>query len=301
MNHEDTSFLAACTSEEGHFLCAKEKDGNTESGQIETSFHVYNRSRWGTFSTIVPWAALSLATVEPPPGEKRLIVGVGPHGQLWECLTKPSEETVSRMTSGNRAFLARRLSTVGNTIFAVGMSRRVFARTQQSQWMECGPADPVPGDEAIGFNDMVGSSVDDLYAFGWQGEIYRRQMQTWSRIDSPVSTHFRSAFMASDGTVFAVGYGGTLVRGRDSRWQVIDTGLVDNLQDVCVHGEDVIVCNDYRLFRLTRDGLVPDDRFASEADRPSTCLHLVPGPQGLFSVGPKDLILFADGLWTRIV
>lgn len=301
MNHVGSSFLCGYAAQTGHLFVAKEQDENADAGVTRSNFFVMNGDKWGIFPETAPWIAQSIASLEAPAGDKKLIVGLGPHGQVWQCVVKPSVATLGELPAAKSRFLARRLSAIDNSLFAVGMSRRVFTRTYDTGWTECSPTDDVPGDIAIGFNDLVGMHVEDLYAVGWRGEIYRRVNGRWRAIDSPVSSHLRSAFMTDSGDVYAVGYDGIMVRGSEDTWSQIETGRRENLQDVCEFDGTVFACSDFRILRLESSGLVADDRFLDQSDVPATCLHLVPSPQGLYSIGPKDLFIFRDGVWRRIV
>jgi hypothetical protein len=302
MEHADSSFLCGCGSVTGHLFFAKEQDGNADVGVARSDFFVMNQGKWGIFPETVPWPAISMATLEPLGNQRRLLVGIGPHGQTWECLVKPSEAKISEIAAKRGKFLARRLSTIGSSIFAAGMGRSVHSRTYDTAWKSVGPTDQIPQGTAVGFNDIVGTSEQNIYAVGWGGEIYHSNSIGWRRIESPVSSHLRSAHMTEEGMVYAVGYKGTLVRGSGDTWESVETQRSENLQDVCVYGGTVYVVSDFKILTLTKDGLVPDDRFENVADRPASCLHLISSPQGLFSMGPKDLVHLSDGgVWRRVV
>jgi len=91
-----------------------------------------------------------------------------------------------------------------------------------------------------------------------------------------------------------------MVRGRHGSWEVVDTGIDMNLQDVCFFGGEIFVSTDFYVYRLTDAGLKPD-LVEESADRATTCLKLIPArPDVLYSVGPQDIFERRAGTWRRL-
>jgi hypothetical protein len=179
----------------------------------------------------------------------------------------------------------------------------VLRRESEGTWRDFGPG-PSKGDpDVIGFEDLGGYGPDEMYAVGWGGEIWWCDRGRWRRVDSPTSANLRALYCADD-AVYIVGHNGTMLRGRHDSWQVMDTGRREKLMDVSVYGDKIQVCTDFRLLKWSDTGLVNDTDFADAADVPATCLYLLnapDAPQGLISLGQKDVFRRQSGPWARLV
>jgi hypothetical protein len=301
MNHEVSTFLSGCAPFMGYIFFSKELDELATAGQPNSSFFNFDEedveAQFRQFNGGVGWPAISMATIKPR-DQERLLVAVGPNGDYWELEPGTLNKTVDRITDfcGN----LRALSVVNDVIYACGMGRVVLQRQGPGEWASIGP-DALEGDpDIVGFEDIGGYSADEMYAVGWGGEIWWRDHGKWRRIDSPKSVNLRALYCAEDEYVYVVGRDGTMLRGRRDMWSVIDTGRTENLVDVAFYEGTVYVTTDFRILKLTDRGLVNDSDFAS-ADRPRTCLYLLRAPDGLVSLGTKDLFRRNGGPWSRLV
>ncbi len=300
MDHDGSSFVSGFAVNAQLLLSAKMRDEETDRGDLASNFFVMNGDDWGILPETAPWAAQALAVLEPVLGGRRLLVGVGPRGELWEARTKPYDGGLGRLAEG--VVLVRNLSVVEGAVYAVGLARAVYRRGFDTPWEAIGPGGPGPDEGVVGFTDLTGPSARELYAVGLGGELQRCVDGAWSRLDSPVTQHLRAACTAPDGSVYAVGYDGAMVHGRGERWRRLDTGRAEVLHDVVCHDGAVYVSTDFALLELRGEALVPVERFADPDDRPSTCLHLLPAVDGgLFSMGPKDLFRLGPEGWSRLV
>ena len=297
MNHEGSIFHCGCAVSAVVLFFAKEVEDMARKGGANSSFLALNRGDWLMYDESGAWPAIAMATIKPDGGQ-RIVVAVGPSGQYWEVAPLSMQESMGRITGANQSI--RGVRAVGDLLYLVGMGRLVMERLGIGQWREMGPQDKrVPG-QVIGFEDIAGFSGNELYAVGWQGEIWWRDKGRWRQVDSPISANLNAIVCASDGSAYIVGDGGVMLSGRHETWRVIDTGRPENLMGVGVFKQQVYVVTDFRILRLEQDKLVPDDNFAEE-DRPSSCLHLLESPDAIFSMGPSDLFRLTDGPWERLV
>ena len=228
-------------------------------------------------------------------------MALGTPGQYFEVEPATADEHVG--TIAGLKVLTRRVAAIGGVIFAAGMGRSVIRRVDRGNWVEFGPGTTdADRDRVVGFEGIAGFSAKDIYVAGWCGEIWRWFQGAWRQIDSPTNANLNAVACGADGMVFAVGDNGSMVRGAGDRWDVVDTGRPENLQDVTAFKGEVFVVTDYRILRLGPTGLVEEDRFA-DGDNPGTCLHLLAADDGsgVLSMGPKDLFAFSGGVWRRIV
>ena len=91
-----------------------------------------------------------------------------------------------------------------------------------------------------------------------------------------------------------------LLRGRGDVWRALASGRDEALRDVADFSGERFVVTDFRILRLEGERLVLEDRFDGDA-RPTSCLKLLVGADGLFSMGPKDLYVFRDGRWRSMI
>jgi hypothetical protein len=299
MDHTGSSFLSGTAVCNYLLLAAKERDDNAAKRLVRTNFFVLRKGSWEIFKESGAWTAIAMATFKRG-SDRRVIVAAGPSGEIWECRMTPMEESTGALSADDTVII-RNLSVVEDTIYAVGMSRRVFRRDAPHSWTPVGPNAPVPQDTVAGFNDLAAASASEMYAVGWEGEIWLYDGKNWSQIDSPVSAHLRAACYAHDERIYAVGYNGTMVRGRRDHWEIIDTRRPENLMDVCAFDGKIYVVTDFEILVLTEEGLVPAQNFEDPDDLPATCLHLLAAPDGVFSMGPKDVFLLIKDTWQRVV
>lgn len=119
-----------------------------------------------------------------------------------------------------------------------------------------------------------------MYTVGWGGEILRTDGRRWQHVHSPVSAALRAACVAPDGMVYAVGYDGTMVRGRGDSWSVIETGRKGVFLDVCSFRSDVFVATSLDVLKLGPSGLEPVTDFDDPEDRPTGCVGLCAAADG---------------------
>jgi hypothetical protein len=281
---------------------AKERDELARADQPNTTFFCYDTDDdpepFSRFRKMVAWPAVSMATWRVDDDARR-VVAIGPNGNHWELNADDMSEQ-SGAIAGFQGHL-RRLALVGGQLYACGMGRVLLRRVSSGDWTSLGPG-ALPGDpKVVGFEAVAGTSEDEMYAVGWGGEIWWCDKGHWRRVDSPTSQILSALCRGPGGDLYAVGHDGVMVHGRHDQWALVDTGRGDNLRDVACIGGDVFVVTDFRLLKLAAAGLVDETDFADPDDRPATCLHLLPLPEGLVSLGTKDLFIRNAGPWKRLV
>lgn len=292
-----TSFLAGCPGTQTALFFAKEIDHRSAQGLQNSTFVAVNAQGWTQYSLDVGWACIAIATIKPADGA-RTVVAIGAHGHWWEVQPATADQNTGQI-EGVRYHL-RSLRAIGSTVYAVGMDRTVQQRLGPGRWQPMGPQRPDKSEGIVGFEDIDGFGEDEMYAVGWQGEIWRCLAGRWSRIDSPVSANLYAVCCASDGMVYAVGTAGTMLKGRGETWEIIDTGRDAELMDVSEHNGQIYVATNFTILKLIDGKLVAETDFADD-DRPRECLSLERGPGVLLSIASKDVFRRTDGSWTRIL
>jgi hypothetical protein len=189
---------------------------------------------------------------------------------------------------------------IGENVYVVGMDRQAYRRDGANAWsavdkgLESTEEDgPVVGLEAIdGFNET------DIYAVGWEGEVWGFDGGRWHRIDSPTSSVLVDVICGGDGNVYACGRNGLLVIGRNDQWRVHEQeNFTEDLWSVAWFNDRLYAASMEKVFELQGDRLVTVDM---GLDRAKTCYDLAVGSGRMWSIGAKDVMSFDGERWSRI-
>jgi hypothetical protein len=194
----------------------------------------------------------------------------------------------------------RGVRTIGQHVYVVGMNRQAWRRDDAHQWTSIDQAArPADGSkEVVGFEAVDGFAESDIYAVGWNGEIWHYDGSGWHQKQSPTNIVLTRVQCAGNGVVYASGRKGLLLKGRDDSWEVIDhQSMIDDIWDLAWYQEKLYLSTMYGLFTLDQDKLLPVD-FGE--DSPNSCYHLSAADGVLWSIGGKDIMAFDGNSWTRI-
>ncbi|MFC3147560.1 WD40/YVTN/BNR-like repeat-containing protein [Piscinibacterium candidicorallinum] len=303
----ELEFVCGCAAYADLFFCVKAQPNASQAiakGGFPFSFHGFDEQedeKWVRYTRVFNWPAQAVASFKPGGGD-RVVVALGPHGEVYEIQTTDSSESTS-VIPGSPRFLGRNLAVANETAFALGMGRCIARWDGPQTWTRIDPDLPADDDKATGFNDLVVASPGEMYTLGWSGEIFRTDGVRWQAVDSPVSAALRAACVGADGLVYAAGYDGTMIRGRGDDWSIIETDRKGVFLDICTLGQDVFVSTAFEVFKLTEGGLVAVSEFADPDDRPRSCTGLSAATDGscVFWMGGSDLFRFDGALWQRVV
>jgi hypothetical protein len=120
----------------------------------------------------------------------------------------------------------------------------------------------------------------------------------WQQLQSPTNLILTDVCCAEDGNVYACGQAGTLLRGRNDTWDVIDHGATteDFWSVVWIHGA-LYLSTMLGIFVLRDDAL---QMINMGDDHASTYYHLSAADDVLWSIGAKDLMAFDGTTWSRV-
>jgi hypothetical protein len=261
-------------------------------------FVQWDPTGWGDGGQ-VKWRAAGVCVVKRPSEQ---LCAVGEFGNVLLLGSGDRhEEVIGTLSSSPRdRGPLRGVRLVGDRVYVVGMDRQVYRRDATSGWSELdnGAKPPEENDETVGFEAVDGFSETDIYAVGWEGEVWSFDGQQWSQRNSPVNIVLLDVCCAEDGLVYACARNGVLIRGRADALEVVDLkGFKDDIWS--------LVWFDGRLFLATMDNLYTLGKSGLQTvnlgkDRPKTCYDLVTGAGMLWSVGAKDVVSFDGRRWTRI-
>lgn len=113
---------------------------------------------------------------------------------------------------------------IGQHAYVAGMRRMVYrcdaprVWTRIDQGVRCGPNDQT----SAGFMAIHGFDEKEIYAGGWEGEIWQYDGKKWRKREIPTNLAFFTVLCAPDGNVYAAGQRGTLFVGRQDRWTLLE-------------------------------------------------------------------------------
>jgi hypothetical protein len=236
------------------------------------------------------WNAVAICVAEKP---TKKMVAVGEDGDVVTYTGgKLSEELIDP-----RPAVLRGIGVVDGIPFACGMKRQVYRRIGESSWL--GMHAPAPGaGENAGFEAIGGFTGNEIYAVGWNGEIWQWDGVNWINHSSPTNLILTGVWCGADEQVYICGQHGTLIRGRYAAWEVVDLeDMIDDLWDLYWFNDRLYVATMTMLYTFADDHLDP---VIFGADRPRTCYRLTAAEGVLWSVGSDDVFSFDGAQWTRV-
>jgi hypothetical protein len=112
--------------------------------------------------------------------------------------------------------------------------------------------------DVCGFFALGGLDESEIYAAGFNGEIWTRRDDKWTREVSPTNVALKAMAVRADGQVCIAGLVGVVVFGRAGRFRAIKhSASRRNFHDVTVFQDKFYLSNDDGVFRLDEasDGL----------------------------------------------
>jgi hypothetical protein len=190
-----------------------------------------------------------------------------------------------------------RIRAIGEDVVACGMSGQLFSNAGGS-WQ---PIDQgLLGADGLDFEDIDGTSLQDLYAVGIGGIMFHYDGRAWKQLDSPTNRPLSNVRCRSSQEVFVCGNSGTFFKGSASQgWQMLtDDEVRQNFWGMDLYQGKVYLA--YAGGLLVHDGnaFSPVDFGLPEKIE----CHRVHSADGiLWSIG-IDHLAFYDGTgWRRVI
>jgi hypothetical protein len=201
----------------------------------------------------------------------------------------------------------REIRAIGKSVYVCGMGRTVYRSTAGGAWDRIDQGVRVPeGDESdAGFNTIHGFDEREIYAAGWEGEIWSFDGKQWTALPSPTNLALLRMVCAPDGIVYMGAQAGTLVVGRGSNWKVIQLEDTDrDVTGVCYFKNNLYAATTDTLYKVqgtTVTPVVPDG--GKKKIKLATGMsfgYLDCNEDVIWSVGQQMAVYSSDGvLWTE--
>ncbi len=237
------------------------------------------------------WDSTAIAVARLP-APKLVIVGEDGDVTVYLGDRKSVDESIKPAPK-----MIRNAKGIEGYVYACGMRRQVYKRTGEKQWVAMNAPAPKSADEAVGFEAIDGYSGDEIYAAGWEGEIWQFDGKKWH--DRSTATNLvLTCVCCAPNKVYVGGQKGTLFRGRADSFDRIDfkDGFDRDIWDLCWYNDRLYVATITGLYTLEGDTLVDVDFGAGGTPM---CYSLSTAEGVLWSVGRDDVASFDGKKWQR--
>lgn len=216
-------------------------------------------------------------------------------GNISEEIIDPSDEGPSDL------LLMRKLISVSNELFAVGMARRAYRRDSNGIWFKIDDTCFVRRQDrtsATGFND-VAAYGDGLLAVGYKGEIWRYDGKGWHSEPSPTNVTLTCVAVSDEAGAVIAGLGGLLIKGTSGAWsEVVHQERTGDFWGAVSFKGSVYLSSREGVFKLTGNQLT---RVQIDAHSKHTTAYVSATSDAIWSVGPSDIYSSGDGIsWNKM-
>lgn len=291
----DSSFLS-CAFFERDIAAVVMKDDDSINNDMPFSYiTIYYKGEWDDGGG-TQWDTIGAATTMFP---SRQFVIISPQGNalLLGGGDRHEEQIQDGEINPQQFGMLREVRRIGQKAFACGMKRQVYRRDNRDVWT-CLTKDIMNDKGVYGFESIDGFSESDIYAVGWEGEIWHFNGSQWSKKDSPTNNILVDVCCAGDGKVYAYARGGKLIIGRDDQWDVVNLEVPADLWSLAWFQGKLYASSSRDIFVFDGTAMVP---IKIEGDFPRSCQYLsVHNDEVMWSIGSKDIFSFDGATWTRI-
>lgn len=201
-----------------------------------------------------------------------------------------------------QAGVVERLKKIQNTTFAVhGFKQGISQHIQGNEWKLVHQYSGVPNDYKtldklkLGFEDLDGFNLNDMYAVGGRGDVMHFDGNTWEKIAFPSNQYLTNVCCAGDGWVYISGQGGAIFKGKKNSWkQIIESHSALDHRDLVWYRDRLYCTNDYGFWQIKDDQL-------SQVDVPAEiticCGHLSVADDVMLLGGIYGIAAYEDDQW----
>lgn len=289
------SFMHGSIQDAQVLRVAAQIDEITDSGADESEVMMYNLSTRKWLSRNIEFRVIALATQQ---GKSPTLIAMGLGGEVmagnaqgaWEEHVNDTED--GPMRRGN----IRTVTTVGQTVYATGMSRQIYRREGKGRWVRAddGLVQPRGMLQVSGLNAVDGSGSGDLVAVGFLGEIWECRQNVWRPMDSPTNLILHDVKVIGHTLTVACGQEGTLLAYRGTAWEPLEHQATEADIWSLDHFEDQVFFAAEDGLYVTRSGSpLQKVHVGARSDSPFRRVHCRAGL--ILAVGTKAVLISKDG------
>lgn len=162
---------------------------------------------------------------------------------------------------------AQAVATIDGYLYAVGAWRAVCRRSAKGKWENLADRKTLPepkenkhGSSSGGFEAIDGFNSNDIYCAGGKGDIWRFDGTCWYHCAVPTNMYIHNLCCAGDGYVYVGMQSGSIMRGRENRWEIIHTGdFTLPFKDIVWFSGKIWCTSDYGLWTIENGKLIDAD------------------------------------------
>ena len=221
-----------------------------------------------------------------------------PFGNILEFDGEYLDETKVTDAAGEPPrFELRCMRGIGGSVHVGGVGRLGYRRQAGGAWQMTTTEAMQQFDTPVAFAGIDGFSDSELYAAGWEGEIWSFDGRGWTSQHSPTNLILNDICAGPDICV-AVGLSGRVMSGRGDSWKMIE-------HDATSEPFWSVRAYDGAFYMSTINGIYKLENgevtlFQSLDGIVRTSYALAVGPSGLWSIGSQDVALFDGNTWQTI-
>jgi hypothetical protein len=243
----------------------------------------------------------SLAAVDTP---TPALFSMGAEGEITiNSAAGAVVESVDESDEGPSDLLQlRSIRRIGHSIYVAGLGRHVYRRNGPGVWQAIDEGVFVPRArrvDPVGFEAIDGLQENAIYAVGYLGEIWFYDGQSWIQQDSPTNVVLNCVRCRALDEVYIAGMAGTLLRGSNGVWEVIQQDETeDDFWGMTLFHDRIYVAAYDGIFAVDGDTLTRVDLGLGPK---FTTAYLDAREGVMWSVGQKHLAETDDGVtWREI-
>lgn len=149
----------------------------------------------------------------------------------------------------------KRVRPIGRSAaILISNARDVLIHEEGEQWNRIGPAFTQDFPAYEGFEDFDGFSLEEIYAVGGSGGVFKFDGKLWKQMEFPTNLGVTSVCCGGDSSVYVGAAFGKIYRGKDHDWELIhDDNLALPYRDMVWHDDSLWCCNDSGIWKF-KDG-----------------------------------------------
>jgi hypothetical protein len=263
-----------------------------EAEQTFTAVAIHHEGDW----VAIPCADELVSLCSDPGGT---IYCLGRNGTVHVLQPSRQERLVERVrpVEASTGYLWRITRLHDGSIVCCGTFGEVYWRSP-SGWRPLGSVrKDCELEKPPTFWALAGRSLDEVYAAGNGGRLFRFSGGHWQELESPTNYTLHDMICAEDGKLTACGESGTLVRGAGDLWATVSFGAEgEDLWSLVEFEGRIHVAGWAHIFREEEGRLVPL-RIPLEGFQTKA---LAAKDGQLWSAGESFLCRYEAGEWTRL-
>ena len=217
------------------------------------------------------------------------------------------EKAISMGKNGCLITSCHGLKNIGGMIYATGGWRSVCRRIGPDRWESIVDRASMPeparldyGGTDGGFDALDGFNQQDIYCAGGAGDVWRFDGKRWHQCAVPTNQELSSVCCAGDGYVYIGMQMGSVMRGRENKWEIIHKGDMSlRFKDMVWYQGKVWCTSDYGLWVIENGKLREANEFGPEVYARSG--NLAVGDGVMLLAGMQGATVYDGKSWSTIL